>query len=208
MKIALVGKMRAGKDQLASYLIDKHNFKKFAFADGITEIIEKYYPNESKKGKPRHHYQHIGQALRELDTEVWINYLYQRVAEYEKECGPSNIIITDVRQENEVESLKAHGYLVIKVSCDDEIRIKRIIESGDNFSPESFLHDTERQVDKAVPHIEIRNEGTLQELYLHAEGIIKYYHIWGKLNESEQLHGKERGEYFAKLLQAKRGQIL
>ena len=44
MKVALFGKMRSGKDTVGKILIDEYHFKRFAFGDGIGEIIEKYFP--------------------------------------------------------------------------------------------------------------------------------------------------------------------
>ncbi|MGV2685420.1 hypothetical protein GNF82_13610 [Clostridium perfringens] len=62
-------KMRSGKDTFAGWFIEI-GAKKFTFASGIVEIIDKYFPLAKVNGKPRLHYQHIGQALRQLDNDV------------------------------------------------------------------------------------------------------------------------------------------
>ena len=70
MKIAVVGKCRAGKDSFAKFFINR-GLQEFKFGTGIAEIIQKYFPEEWEKGKPRHLYQGIGQYLRSFDQDVW-----------------------------------------------------------------------------------------------------------------------------------------
>lgn len=174
MKIALFGKMRSGKNTVADILKEQYEFKEFAFGDGIGEIITKYFPEAFVNGKPRRHYQHIGQELRKLNPDVWVNYLFRSVNHYlTQEQADSlimnrkaneNIVITDGRQLNEAERLKEAGYIIIKVETPEDIRIQRIKESGDNFSPEQLNHETEKQVDLIEADVVIKNDGTLEQL--------------------------------------------
>ena len=53
MKIALFGKIRSGKDTVGKILIEEYGFNRFAFGDGIGEIIQKYFPEAWEGGKPR-----------------------------------------------------------------------------------------------------------------------------------------------------------
>ena len=167
MKIALFGKMRAGKDTVGEMLINDYGFKRFAFATGIGQIIEEYFPEAIAEGKkPRHHYQFIGQQLRQLDPDVWVKYLLKSVEEYEqtKRDGRPLVLVTDGRQSNEAEKLKAEGYTIVKVEAPDEVRMNRIIEAGDQFTPELFQHETELEVDKIEPDFIITNDGDLKHL--------------------------------------------
>ena len=168
LKIALFGKMRSGKDTVGQLLIDRYDFKKYAFGTGIGEIILKYFPDAFKNGKPRHHYQFIGQQLRELDPEVWIKYLLNTVeADALKRSVqeiPLNVVVTDARQFNEYERLKENGYIIVKVETDEDVRLERIKASGDNFTPEQLNHPTELQVDLVDPDFIIKNNGTLKDL--------------------------------------------
>lgn len=168
IKIALIGKMRSGKDTIGEWLINEYEFKKYAFADGIGEIIDKYFPEARANGKPRLHYQHIGQELRKLNPDVWVNYLMRTL---EKD-DYHRIIITDTRQVNEVKTLKENGFIIIKVEADEETRIKRILESGDNFNIEHFQHETEAQVDLTEADITIVNNKTIEELKQEVLNII------------------------------------
>ena len=176
LKIAIFGKMRSGKDTVGKILIDEHGFKKFALGDGIGEIIVKYFPEAWADGKPRRHYQHIGQELRKLNPDVWVNYLLGRIKHHEhkviaeglceknKPKGKFNVVVTDGRQLNELERLRKEGFIIIKVTAPEELRLQRILESGDVFNPEVLHHETELQVDEVNPDIEIINDGTLEEL--------------------------------------------
>lgn len=168
MKVALFGKMRSGKDTVGKLLIERYDFKKYAFGDGIAEIIIKYFPDAFRNGKPRHHYQFIGQKLRELDPDVWINYLLKNVDadEVKRKVNeiPYNVVVTDARQFNEGEALRKDGYIIVKVETDEDIRLERIKASGDNFTKEQLYHETELQVDLIKPDVIIKNNGTLKDL--------------------------------------------
>ena len=160
MKVALFGKMRSGKNTVADTLIIGLGFKEFAFGTGIGNIIKEYFPQELAKGKPRRHYQHIGQELRKLDEDVWINYLLKSV----EESGADLVVVTDGRQENEAKRLREEGFTIIKVECPEELRIQRIKDSGDVFRPEQLLHETELAVDRVEADYVITNGGTLEDL--------------------------------------------
>lgn len=178
MKIAIFGKMRSGKDTVGKLLIEEHHFKKFAFGDGIGEIIEKYFPEDWAGGKPRKHYQHIGQQLRVLNPDVWINYLLRKEARFQEVFSevqgvPANIVVTDGRQLNEAKRLKEEGFLIVKVTAPEELRIKRMEASGDVYSPELLSHETELQVDLIEADVEIINDGTLEELMVKVQKMIQ-----------------------------------
>ena len=179
MKVALFGKMRSGKDTVGKILIDEYHFKRFAFGDGIGEIIEKYFPEALAGGKPRKHYQHIGQELRVLNPDVWVNYLISNIKEFELVCKvfnmPEKVVITDGRQFNEAEKLREEGFLIIKVTTPEELRFKRMKELGDVFSPEQLNHETELQVDMIQADIEIINDGSLDDLRSKVQKIVTEY---------------------------------
>lgn len=167
MKIALFGKMRSGKDTVGEMLINDYGFRRFAFATGIGQIIEEYFPEAMAEGKPRHHYQFIGQQLRQLNPDVWINYLLREVKDYEMSANDGKnplVVVTDGRQSNEAIKMKEEGFTIVKVEAPDELRIKRIEEAGDVFTPELFEHETELEVDKIEPDYIITNDSDLKNL--------------------------------------------
>lgn len=168
MRIAVVGKMRAGKDSVAEILKKEYNFKSVAFGDGIKKIVREFFPEAYNNGKPREHYQHIGQELRKLNPDVWINHTNSEILKIlSKDLGTAkepNIIVTDCRQTNEELYLRRRGFLIVKVCADEKTRLRRIEEAGEIVTYEQFTHDTERQVDLIKADYLLFNEKTLFEL--------------------------------------------
>lgn len=181
MKIAVTGKMRSGKDTLANFFIKELHYKQLAFADGIKQIGNEFFPEIMGKGKPRKMFQVIGQSLREVDPDVWVNHL-DRQLKMLQEYGVEAFIITDVRQLNEYNYVKEQGFTVIKVEAEDEIRQERIIQAGDIFSPENFYHETELAVDEIPADYILSNNTTLEDFYTQI--LFVYKELKG-----EQTHG-------------------
>lgn len=180
MKIAIVGKMRSGKDTVGSLIENYGDFHKMALADGITGIIKDYFPEAMKDGKPRKHYQHIGSALRELDKDVWVNYLHRRIHEirdldFMLGREETDIMITDCRFVNEADYLRKQGFILIKVVATDEIRLKRLQKSDEQTTLEQMNHKTEAQIDLITPDYYIYNNGTLEELDKKVDEAMQYY---------------------------------
>jgi len=177
MKIAVVGKMRSGKDTLGKYVFynDHEGWQNhLAFGDEIKQVARVYFPDIVAKGKPRKLYQTIGQEFRKHDPDVWVKALDRNMQHLIKREGASNFIITDVRQLNEYEYLKEKGFTVIKVEANDEIRKERIMLSGDVFEAEDFYHETETTVDLIPYDYLITNNDTLESFmeqiyFIHEE---------------------------------------
>lgn len=172
-KIALIGKMRSGKDTAGTYLVDTKGFGQFAFGTGIKRVVEILYPNLDLRTKPRKLYQDVGQKLREVDPMIWINYLENDLRRWARSKAVFNetplVVITDVRQMNEAEYLKAQGYVLVKVETDEAIRLQRIKDSGDDYTEEDLNHETELAVDTLPYDVLITNNGTVEELNRQVE---------------------------------------
>ncbi|WP_207732372.1 AAA family ATPase [Heliobacterium chlorum] len=163
MKIALTGKMRSGKDAAADYLVDHYGFKKFAFGDAIRNLCKELFPSADQDGKPRELYQNVGQALRDVDPDVWVNYVLRQI---ERETGPDDdIVITDLRQWNEYFSVLEAGFDVVKINSSATTRIQRMKRLGEPIQLAQFNHETEKFVEQIDVDFEITNEGTLKELH-------------------------------------------
>lgn len=175
MKIALIGKSRSGKDTVAEYLVKKYGMRNYKLSYGITEIIKKYFPSDFEKGvKLRGHYIKIGQSLRELDEDVWVNYTLNKINYLWGNL--ENLVISDVRQENEFIRLREEGFKFIYVDCDNAIRYKRMKEKGEEM-PDVFDNDPDQSVNHLVMkyldlmHIVI-NDGSLEDLYKSVDCMI------------------------------------
>lgn len=184
LKVAITGKMRSGKDTLAGWFLEK-GVAQFTFKQGIEEIVDKYFPRAKANGKPRRHYQHIGQQLRALDPNVWINYTLDNIDRYRykypAKARKYGVMITDLRQPNEYEALKREGFIIIKVECSDEERLRRMEQAGDVFTAEDLKHETERNVDLITPDYVIDNNGSKKDLY------IQFCDLWDRLTYNGSL---------------------
>src|SRR5699024_10208974 len=117
--IAITGEIRSGKDTVAEGISNVFvQVKKLYFAEEIERIIRIYFLEafEGNK-KPRKYYQKIGQFMRSINPEVWVNQVDEKYR-YLQSIGVTDFICTDLRQFNEYEWLKSEGFLVIKVEAD------------------------------------------------------------------------------------------
>lgn len=159
IKIALTGKMRSGKDTVARTIAEiirrntNYDVLIFSFGDSLKLFANFIFPHEFRENeKPRELYQWLGQTLRQRDEDIWIRHIIKEMNNNIKEIsaykGKKIIsIITDLRQPNEYEFCKQNGFHIIKVECDDAVRLERMKESNDNFKREDLNHETERHID-------------------------------------------------------------
>lgn len=168
IKIAIGGKMRSGKDVAASYIIkffqdrgyEAFNFK---FSEGIKNIYNEYSYKPSLS-KPRKEYQEIGQEIRRiLGEDVWVNYTLKGIEEalmrYPKCC----IVVSDVRQDNEIKKLKKEGFILIYLNSDIKNIKNRMKCLGEEVKDSELNHETE-DIDKSKFDIFIDNNGSLDKL--------------------------------------------
>jgi dephospho-CoA kinase len=178
IKVALTGRMRSGKDSAAAYLIEKHGFVRFAFADGLKRICRELFPDQFADGsKPRTLLQGVGVAMREFDPDVWVNATMREIARYQYDTERTlwhrpNYVITDLRFPNEYARLRAEGFVIIRVNASDETRIQRMIDAGDAFTAADLEHETERHIDSFAVDYEIDNNGSLAELYAQVDAVM------------------------------------
>lgn len=178
MKIALIGKSRSGKDTVAEYLVKKHGMRNYKLSCGITEIIKKYFPSDFEKGvKLRGHYIKIGQSLRELDEDVWVNHTLNKINYLWGNL--ENLVISDVRQENEFIRLHEEGFKFIYIKCDDGIRNERIKEKGEEL-PSDFDNDPDKNVDYIVERYGelidvVSNNQSLEKLFYEINKVVEDY---------------------------------
>ena len=125
--IGLTGKLGSGKDYIAHNLIIpiieklKYRYLQCAFADQIKiNVMTKYNINYNdvyvnKTAQSRQLLQIEGTDIaRSQDVNIWVNYINNWIKVHEMR-GISVYIISDVRFKNEVEFIKEHNGIMIKV---------------------------------------------------------------------------------------------
>lgn len=119
MKIGIIGKICSGKTELANRLIkyyDNIEIKKRSFSDGVYKIARELF---NMKVKDRKLLQSIGTKMREIDNNVWVNNTNVE----------GNVIIDDIRYNNELEFLIRNNFIIIYIKIDKEKQKDRIINT-------------------------------------------------------------------------------
>lgn len=167
MIIGLSGYAQTGKDTVAEYLVNVHNFTRVAFADPIREavytldpiiegtktlssIIDIYGWEQSKKIFPE-----VRRLIQRFGTEVgrmmwgenfWVDKAFEKINAID---GP--VVVTDVRFINEADAIrKSDG------------RLWRIVR--DSVGPVNY-HLSETELDNHLFDVTIENNVNLSKLY-------------------------------------------
>ncbi|MGY5131285.1 deoxynucleotide monophosphate kinase family protein [Streptomyces nigrescens] len=179
--IALIGKARSGKDTVARHLIRTRQYTRVAFADPLkpmaldinpivdvrrewnalhrvrlAEIVQEDGWERAKDLYPevRRVLQHVGQTVRELDPDFWVNLAMDKIDAADTWNLP--VVVTDVRYLNEVIALQNRGFTVV-----------RVLRPNAGLSGENGQHDSETRLDEYKTRRTLLNIGTLD--YLNAE---------------------------------------
>jgi dephospho-CoA kinase len=177
IKIALTGKLRAGKDEVANRLCIQHRFDRVAFGDALKRNAHAVFPWVSERNKPRALYQQFGQLIRQIDPETWVKHAERSVeslVNLRAEMGDERIgiVVTDLRQPNEYEWARANGFTIVRVTAPDDVRLARAQAAGDDFTEADLTHETEQAIDGFAVDYEIRNDSGLVELYAQVDAIV------------------------------------
>ena len=179
VKIAFTAKLRAGKDTAAHHLHIRYGFDKVAFGDALKRSAHDVFPWISDGTKPRALYQKFGQLIRqEFDEDVWIKHAERAVKgaiDFRVNTGAERIgiVITDVRQQNEVDWCRRNGFTLIRVTAPDEVRIARAIEAGDDFTVHDLVHSTELAIDGFECDYTVVNNETVDDLKRKIDEILE-----------------------------------
>lgn len=175
--IGMVGKAGSGKDTVADYLVEKHDFVKFALADPLKAGVKSVFMLDDKtvydrieREKPlkdfpdwsaRKLLQFVGTELfrTHFDSDIWAKLLLKRIRESDK----NKIVCSDIRFPNEYNILKDNNEV-------EFYSIKTVREGciGHNIGLKnhaSEMHDLDFDC-------LIKNNRTIEELYNEVDKII------------------------------------
>ena len=151
--IGIAGPARAGKDTLASYLLDNlsDDWSRSSFADPIKEMLRAIGVDCSDDAKavvsddygvtPRHMMQTLGTewGRQTIDNDIWVKAFARLNA---GEC----VIVPDVRFENEAALVREHGVLIHLVGRGG-IEGNHVSENAIAFKPGDIVIDNSRDLD-------------------------------------------------------------
>ncbi len=174
-RIAITGKARSGKDEIANHLRTHYGYYPLAFGDKLKSVTEELFDYvefaDFGRNKPRALLQSVGQALRSVDENVWVNVVdrHLRVLEGANLAG---ICVTDLRQRNEYEWARANDFVIVRVVADEATRVRRAKAKEDVFTAEDLTHDTEAEIDGFDVDAEIVNDGDIAELKRNVDEVM------------------------------------
>ena len=174
--IGLAGAKRVGKDVVASMLVDRHGYTQYALASPLKALCQDLFglSDQQVHGRlkevldtryhltPRQILQIVGtDCIRSISPTHWLDAF--EATHVGADVG-QKVVVSDVRFQNEVDTIKrlgGHVFLITRECC----------ETCDRHVSEQQVH-TLRGVDGTI-----RNTGTLQELKDQAERAIGLVHI-------------------------------
>ncbi|MFM5464359.1 adenylate kinase [Aeromonas simiae] len=136
MKIAFMGVSGSGKDYLANYLINNHEFVRFSFSDQLKKLARHIYPwlekdyQPEEKALPLNITLSTGEritysprdiwlnldGLRKIEEQIFIRMLSEEINTIDNE---KKIIITDIRSTNELLWCKKNNFVIIYIYRDN-----------------------------------------------------------------------------------------
>lgn len=128
MLIGINGYSRAGKDQIAQFLVQGYGFRRWAFADGLRkvllDILHEVHPNledyivENGWDAAKAPYPEVvggmialGAGMRRIDPDIWVKAMPGWVIDE----NDNDVVIPDLRHVNEFEAVLQAGGQVWKV---------------------------------------------------------------------------------------------
>ncbi len=177
MLIGLTGYKFSGKDTVGNYLCDKYDFKRLAFADPLKKAChdifgfndEQLYGSKKEDidefwgVNPRQIFQFVGTELfrnqmkniiPDIGNDVWVKSMEKQILDIEN--INVNLVITDIRFQNELDIIKKYGGVIIRVLRND---------NNDN-------HESEKNIDQLTVDFELTNKSTLDDLYLKIDILV------------------------------------
>jgi len=171
MKIGISGKMFSGKDVIADYLCENHNFSKVLLAKELKRVAmsafnctyEEVY--ETKPNNVRKCLQELGRAGRSYDENIWVNLALSEIESNKIMYPNKSSVVSDVRYINEVTKLKEEGFILIRVVRPNILRQKHGTLSNDDSETELDNYDEFTYT--------IINDTTKEDLYKKIDNIMK-----------------------------------
>jgi len=177
--IGVCGRIGSGKDEFCNRLVKKYGFVKLIMSDRVNEELE-------KRGLPisRENQQRVSLEYKKKYGKEGKGEWARRTVEFAQKNKLEKIVVSGVRDSQELEVFKKHDFTLILVTASPETRFKRLVARGsrkDIPDVEALktqekgearvfdIYDKFEQVSDSV----IKNEGTLEELYRKTDELME-----------------------------------
>ena len=184
--LALCGRMRAGKDSIATYLIKDFGYKKLSFAHELKEEVSRAadctveeMEHEPLRSQIRPVLQAWGTEFRRSqNVDYWVKKLEERIVDERQIAGDGLVapsVVTDVRFPNEIQMLQYYGFTVVHVDMDYDDVVDYLMAQGksENAARDLLDHPSEKEWQKANFDVVVEsNMGDLPYLFKQIEDAI------------------------------------
>ena len=119
MKITIAGKMGSGKTFLANSISKNFDFTQTSFALRVKELAVELF---DMSGKDRTLLIDFATKMRDIDDTVWIRSMLRHID------GVENVVLDDLRLRNEYDTLRSHGWIIVKLKVHEDERQRRLCE--------------------------------------------------------------------------------
>lgn len=168
--VGLCGRSGAGKDVVATHLVERHGYRRLAVADHLKHVMALAFNMTDEQlwgagrneidprwGRtPREMYQQLGDALRAIHPDAvlngWRNALTEAIGNGEL------IVVPDIRMPVELDVLHRLGGVVW-----------RIVRPVPSLGGATAAHATETACDEMVVEAVIENSADIDSLFLHID---------------------------------------
>lgn len=177
--IAVIGKMRSGKDEFASILLELgYPVRRIAFGDSMKGMFSNSFPWIPMEPKPIQLLQQFGQSMRSIDEDVFVkptmsSLWFKKEVEKSHDWTPDTFIFTDVRQPNEFKAVTDAGFIPVRIHASEKTRIARMIANGETVSQDILQAPTEKYLESFSVEYTISNDGTREEFKQEIIELIK-----------------------------------
>lgn len=161
MKIAIIGNMCSGKTTSANMIKQLDNrFIIYSFGSKVKEVACDLF---QMKEKDRTLLTSIGTKMREIDPDVWVNYIMEQT-KFKKFC-----IIDDLRYQNEYDYCLENGFIFIKLNINPIIQKERIIKLypnnyQDHIDNLNHLSEKTDDLNYKKIHLEINSDDDINKI--------------------------------------------
>lgn len=165
-RIAITGESRAGKSLVASILANKYGYTTHSFGDALRRTVRNLFEGTEvydEFGKNRHLLNAVGQGMRELYEDVWVDKVANSVYTTLMLSQTRGIVIDDLRQPNEEAWLKENGFFIVRIRASDELRRSRSEVLSDGDEDLTVVNPVDYHVDNIAADYEIINDGILYD---------------------------------------------
>lgn len=180
--IGITGRKFNGKDTVGNILIEKFGYKRIAFADPLKKVCEsvfhftneQLYGNEKEKVDdfwkvtPRVVMQFVGtemfreqihRVIPHVGNDIWIRSIEKEIKDTLQNDPTAKFVVTDVRFDNECDTIKKWGGKVIRVTRPS---INNTLD----------MHESELNISSLDVDYDLLNDSTITDLECNLDNLL------------------------------------